>query len=215
MPSGRSNCVDQAPALTTTLPTIWLAVLVTTRQPDPSGNSFSTRSARTVPPASVKSRARVPTQAARVEGVAVLRQEHGPRDAAGQLRHQLAQLVGAQPFGGDAVRLPEALVNRLALRGFRALPDMHLARDANDAVELGSEQFAITVERIDVQGAQRRSSGFDSRHPAGGDPAQQPRQRLRQIARPHRQRRERVGEPARHLTEHSGQRDRHAALDAD
>jgi hypothetical protein len=25
---------------------------------------------------------------------------------------------------------------------------MHLARDANDAVELGSEQFAITVERI-------------------------------------------------------------------
>ena len=62
MPNGRSNCVDQAPALTTTLPTIWLAVLVTTRQPDPSGNSFSTRSARTVPPASVKSRARVATR---------------------------------------------------------------------------------------------------------------------------------------------------------
>src|SRR5262249_48283987 len=81
--------------------------------------------------------------------------------------------------GSDAVRLPEPPVNRLARRGLRALPNMHLARDANDAVELGSEQFAITVERIDVQRAQRRGSGFDSRHPAGGDPAQQSRQRLR------------------------------------
>ena len=145
MLSGRSNCCDQAPALTTTLPARWLALLVTTRQAGPSASSLRTRSARNVPSASAKSRARVPT---RRRGLMVwpffgsstaLRVTARPSSG-----NQLAQFVGAQPFGDNLLQASAKDAGGRWLRSATVRRSPRYApgpRRADQIVELAPEQL--------------------------------------------------------------------------